>query len=62
MHIQLQGQLIGIVGGRWNPGPGEVLTVSPEVGARHVELGNAVPHVETPPIPPKRSRTRKVSE
>jgi hypothetical protein len=71
LRIQLQGQLIGIVGGKWNPGPGEVLTVTPEIGNRHIELGNAVPHVEVRVIPrgeestavnkpvPKRGRPRK---
>jgi hypothetical protein len=46
LEIRLQGQLIGIVGGKWNPGHGDVLKVSDEIGNRHIELGNAVLHVE----------------
>jgi hypothetical protein len=59
LRIRLQGQLIGVVGGKWNPGHGEILEVTDEIGNRHIELGNAVPHVEAPvpAIPPGEEST-----
>jgi hypothetical protein len=57
LRIRLQGQLIGVVGGKWNPGHGEVLEVTDEVGNRHIELGNAVLLEEAAPVPPGEEST-----